>query len=49
MLSRKPHVQPVHAHGSHANVLGGDVALRSLVPPILSAERLAEIAASYFD
>ena len=37
----------IFAHGSHIYLLDGDGTFLTLLPPILSAERLSEIAAAY--
>ncbi|MCE0505313.1 SCO family protein [Roseivivax sp. GX 12232] len=47
VLFHDPGGHPVYAHGSHIFLLDGAGKVLTLVPPILSAERLAEIAQSY--
>lgn len=38
---------PIYAHGSHIYLLDGGGKVLTLLPPILSAERIVEIAAAY--
>ena len=41
-------VGPIFAHGSFIYLLGPDGDVKSVMPPVLAPERMAEIAASYF-
>ncbi|MHA6325103.1 SCO family protein [Roseivivax sp. CAU 1753] len=47
VLFIEPSGQPVYAHGSHIYLLDGKGSLLTLLPPILSGHRLAEVAAGY--
>ena len=40
---------PIFAHGSYIYLLGPESELLTILPPILGAERLAEIAARYIN
>lgn len=40
---------PIFAHGSFIYLLGTDGEVKSLMPPVLSPVRMAEIAAGYFE
>lgn len=42
-----PELGPIYAHGSHIYLLDGAGTVLTLLPPILSAARLTEIAAAY--
>ncbi len=42
-----PEYGPIFAHGSHIYLLDGEGTFLTLLPPILSADRLSEIAAAY--
>lgn len=42
-----PIAGPVYAHGSHIYLLDGDGTFLTLLPPILSQDRVAEIVAAY--
>lgn len=39
---------PIFAHGSFIYLLGADGEVKSLMPPVLAPERMAEIALGYF-
>ncbi len=40
---------PIYAHGSFIYLLGADGAVQSMMPPILSPERMAEITQGYLE
>lgn len=42
-----PELGPIFAHGSHIYLLDGDGTFLTLLPPILSADRLSDIAAAH--
>lgn len=42
-VAEDPTGAPIYAHGSFVYVIGADGGLRSLLPPILSPERMAEL------
>ena len=42
-----PDIGPVYAHGSHIYLLDGEGAVLTLLPPVLSTERMAAIALRY--
>ncbi len=42
-----PFLGPIYAHGSHIFLLDGEGQFLTLLPPILSAERMIEIVAAY--
>ncbi|MEL6522637.1 MAG: SCO family protein [Pseudomonadota bacterium] len=42
-----PIAGPIYAHGSHIYLLNGDGEFLTLLPPILSTERVSEIVAAY--
>lgn len=42
-----PELGPIYAHGSHMYLLDAEGAFLTLLPPILSAERVAELVAAY--
>lgn len=44
-----PYGNPVYAHGSFVYLLDGAGAVQTVLPPILSPERIAEIALTYAD
>ncbi|MEO0829200.1 MAG: SCO family protein [Pseudomonadota bacterium] len=44
-----PLLGPIYAHGSHVYLLDAEGKFLTLLPPILSADRVAEIAAAYAD
>ena len=47
MVFEDPEYGPVFAHGSHIYLLDADGTLLTLLPPILSPERVVEIVAGY--
>lgn len=46
-VSRTPDSAPIYAHGSFIYLVDGEGAFLTLMPPILSAERIAEIVKGY--
>ena len=44
LVADLPDLGPVYAHGSHVYLLDGGGAVLTLLPPVLSTERMAEIA-----
>jgi protein SCO1/2 len=47
LVYEHPEEGPVYAHGTFVYLTGPDGAFKTLMPPILSPERMAEIVASY--
>lgn len=47
LVHEHPDEGPVYAHGSFVYLTGPDGAFKTLMPPVLSAERMAEIVTTY--
>ena len=47
LVFEDPFEGPIYAHGSHIYLLDGEGDVLTLLPPILSAERIIDIAAAY--
>lgn len=47
-VAEDPAGRPIYAHGSFIYFIDADGTLKTMVPPILSAERMAELARKYF-
>lgn len=47
LVFEDPEYGPIYAHGSHIYLMDAEGAFLTLLPPILSAERAAEIVVSY--
>ncbi len=49
MVYEHPEEGPIYAHGSFIYLLGPEGNFKTLMPPILSPERMAEVVKSYID
>jgi len=47
-VTATPEGAPIYAHGSFMYLVGRDGEVKSLLPPILSPERMAELMRKYF-
>lgn len=47
LVYEHPDEGPIYAHGSYIYLTGPDGAFKTLMPPVLSSDRIAEIVASY--
>ena len=47
LVYEHPDEGPIYAHGSYIYLTGPDGAFMTLMPPVLSSDRIAEIVASY--
>ncbi|MEM7236269.1 MAG: SCO family protein [Pseudomonadota bacterium] len=48
VVATDPVGNPIYAHGSFIYLIGADGELKTMVPPILGPERIAELARKYF-
>lgn len=48
VVAHDPTGAPIYAHGSFVYLIGADGELKTMVPPILGPERIAELARKYF-
>ncbi len=47
LVGEDPEGNPIYAHGSFIYLIGGDVKVLTLLPPILGPERMAEVIRGY--
>lgn len=48
VVAEDPTGAPIYAHGGFIYFIGGDGQVKTMVPPILASERIAELARKYF-
>ncbi|MEM9369863.1 MAG: SCO family protein, partial [Pseudomonadota bacterium] len=48
VVATDPAGNPIYAHGSFIYLIGADGEMKTMVPPILGPERIAELARKYF-
>ncbi|MBY8976176.1 SCO family protein [Rhodobacteraceae bacterium NNCM2] len=48
VVAEDPLGNPIYAHGSFVYLIGADGELKTMIPPILAPERIAELAKKYF-